>query len=173
MLKGLIKCAHCSMSLWAQTLKSGSRLYQEQARSRSHIECPGDSKSIRCETPDEQIGRIVGAIILPAAWMDRVLATIHLADEVERVKGERIGAEQRLKRLGDVYLDGIKTRDDYLREKKALQESSIAWSYQGSMQLGRPAIFWRICLLCGKRPTRRSGAEAPAVHAGCRLRGHC
>ena len=122
LLKGLIKCAHCGMSLWAQTLTSGSRLYREQARSRSHIECPGDSKSIRCETPDAQMGRIVAAIILPDAWMDRVLAQIHLADEVERVKRERIGTEGRLKRLGDVYLDGLKTRDDYLREKKALEE---------------------------------------------------
>ena len=45
LLKGLIKCAHCGMSLWAQTLKSGSRMYREQARSRSHIECPGDSNT--------------------------------------------------------------------------------------------------------------------------------
>ena len=69
LLKGLIKCAHCGMSLWAQTLTSGSRLYREQARSRSHIECPGDSKSIRCDIPDEQMGRIVGAIILPDACL--------------------------------------------------------------------------------------------------------
>ena len=86
LLKGLVKCAHCGMPLWAQTLKSGRRLYREQARSRSHIECPADGKSICCEIPDEQMGRIVAAIILPDAWMDRVLAKIHLADEFERVK---------------------------------------------------------------------------------------
>ena len=60
--------------------------------------------------------------MLPEAWMDRLLARIHLGDEVEMVKGERIKAEQRLKRLGDVYLDGLRTRDDYLREKNALEE---------------------------------------------------
>ena len=71
--------------------------------------------------PDAQIGRIVGAIILPDAWMDRVLAKIHLTDEVGRIKGERVQVQGRLKRLGDVYLDDLKTRDDYLRERKILE----------------------------------------------------
>lgn len=30
------------------------------------------------------MGRIVGAIVLPEAWMDRVLARIHLEDEVAK-----------------------------------------------------------------------------------------
>ncbi|MCI0780698.1 MAG: recombinase family protein, partial [Chloroflexi bacterium] len=123
LLKGLIKCAYCGKSLWAQTLTSGSRLYREQARTRSHIDCPGDSKSIRCEIPDDQIGRIVGAIVLPEAWMDRILSRIQLADEVKKVKEARIQVEQRLKRLGEVYLDGLKSRDDYMREKKSLEDT--------------------------------------------------
>ena len=123
LLKGLVKCAHCGMSLWAQTLTSGSRLYREQARTRSHMDCPGDSKSIRCEIPDEQIGRIVGAVVLPDAWMDRVLAKIQLGGEVERVNEERSRTEARLKRLGEVYLDGLKTREDYLRDKKGLEDT--------------------------------------------------
>ena len=123
LLKGLIKCAYCGKGRWAQTLTSGSRLYREQARTRSHIDRPGDSKSIRCEIPDDQIGRIVGAIVLPEAWMDRVLARIHLSDEVTKIQGERIQVEQRLKRLGDVYLDGLKTRNDYIREKKSLEDA--------------------------------------------------
>ena len=34
-------------------------------------------------------------------------------------------AEGRLKRLGEVYLDGLKTREDYIREKKGLEDN---WS---------------------------------------------
>ena len=58
------------------------------------MECPGDGKSIRCEVPDEQIGRIVGAVMLPEAWLDRVLAQVHLADEVkaDQRRKERSGA---------------------------------------------------------------------------------
>jgi hypothetical protein len=46
------------------------------------------------------MSRIVGAIVLPEAWMDRVLACIHLADKVKRVAQEREQVQQRLKRLG-------------------------------------------------------------------------
>ena len=69
LLKGLVRCAHCLMLLWAQTLNSGSRLYREQPRSRSHVDYPADGKSIRCDVPDDQIGKIVSAIVLPdAGW---------------------------------------------------------------------------------------------------------
>ena len=114
-LKGLIKCEYVERAIWAQKLTSSSRLYREKARTRSNIDCHGDSKSIRCEIPDDQIGRIVGAIVLPEAWMDRILSRIQLADEVKKVKEARIQVEQRLKRLGEVYLDGLKSRDDYGR----------------------------------------------------------
>ena len=117
LLKGLIRCAHCLMPLWAQTLTSGSRLYREPARSRSHIECHADGRSIRCDIPDVQMGLIVSAIVLPEAWMDRVLAQIQLADEIARVAQERKETEQRLKRLGRAYVDGLYSEDDYRREK--------------------------------------------------------
>ena len=51
-----------------------------------------------------------------------MLAKIHLADEVERVSQERIQAEQRLRRLGKAYVDGLYADDDYRREKRALEE---------------------------------------------------
>ena len=63
------------------------------------------SGSIRCEVPDEQMGMIIGAIILPDSWMDRLLAKIQLADEIKRVNRERRKVETRLKKLGQVYLD--------------------------------------------------------------------
>ena len=40
--------------------------------------------------PGEQVAQIVGSIVLPEAWMDRVLAKIHLADEVNRIGQERL-----------------------------------------------------------------------------------
>ena len=86
------------------------------------MRCSHKSCKIRCEIPEDQIGRIVGAIVLPDAWMDRVLAKIHLADEVERIQQERQLAGQRLKRLGKAYVDGLYPDEDYRREKRALEE---------------------------------------------------
>jgi site-specific DNA recombinase len=75
-----------------------------------------------CDIPDEQMGRIISAIALPASWQDRLLARLHLEDEVKRVERERKEVEQRLKRLGQVYLDGLKPYEDYRREKRQLEE---------------------------------------------------
>ena len=122
LLKGLIHCAHCLRPMWAQTNKNGHRYYREQKGSRGSGYCMYRSASISCHVPEEQMGRIVGAIVLTDAWTDRALARIHLADGVDRIPQERKKTKQRLKRLGEVYLDGFRTRDDYLREKKMLED---------------------------------------------------
>ncbi len=59
---------------------------------------------------------------MPEAWMDRVLARIHLGDEIERIQQERQQTRQRLKRLGKAYVDGLYPDNDYRREKRALEE---------------------------------------------------
>ncbi len=122
LLKGLIRCAHCLMPMWAQTYTNSHRYYREQYGSRGAGYCVGRSGSMPCHVPDDQIGQIIGAIVLPEAWMDRVLARIHLADDVKRVRQERVKVQHRLKRLGEVYLDGFKGRDEYLREKRSLED---------------------------------------------------
>jgi len=71
-----------------------------------------------CQVPDEQMGRIIGAITLPEAWQERLLAKLHLVDEVKRVEAEKKQTEQRLKRLGQVYLDGLLEHEDYRRQKR-------------------------------------------------------
>jgi len=50
------------------------------------------------------------------------LARVHLADEVEKIGQERRLTEQRLKRLGKAYVDGLYPDDDYRREKRALED---------------------------------------------------
>ena len=149
LLKGLIKCAYCGMSLWAQTLVSGSRLYREQHSSRSHVECPADGRSVACYAPDEQMGRIVSAIVLPDAWMDRMLAQIQLADEVKRVAQERKETEQRVKRLGQVYLDGVIPEPEYHRQKQLLQDRLASLVVPGVDAAKEAGSSWRNYRHCG------------------------
>jgi hypothetical protein len=68
------------------------------------------------------MGRIIAAISLPEAWQDRLLARLHLEEEVQRVERERKETEQRLRRLGQVYLDGLLEHEDYKRQKRQLEE---------------------------------------------------
>ena len=42
--------------------------------------------------------------------------------QVERVKQERTQAEQRLRRLGRAYADGVYSAESYRRELKALEQ---------------------------------------------------
>ena len=79
-----------------------------------------------CQIPDEQVGKIMGAIVLPEAWMDRVLAKVHLADEVKRVEQERRETEQRLRRLAQVYLDNLVSNEEYRRQKRQLED--LRWT---------------------------------------------
>ena len=122
LLKGLIQCAHCRMPMWAQTFVNGRRYYREQRGSRGAGYCVGRSGSMACDVPDSQIGEIISAIMLPEAWLDRVLTQVHLADEVERVARERKKAEQRLRRLAQVYVDGHLQEDEYRRQEKQAEE---------------------------------------------------
>ena len=58
------------------------------------------------------------AIVLPDAWMDRVLAKMRITDEIERLENERISVQRRLKRLGQVYLDNLSiTRSAVVRSE--------------------------------------------------------
>src|ERR687896_80622 len=122
LLKGLIRCAHCGYPLWAQTYKNGHRYYREQYGSRGAGYCVARSGSMPCDVPDEQMGRIITAISLPETWQDRLLARLHLEDEAKRVEKERKEAEQRLRRLGQVYLDNLVTPEEYQRQKRQIEE---------------------------------------------------
>ena len=126
LLKGLIRCVHCGMPLWAQTLKSGNRYYREQARSRSHTNCAADGKSIPCGIPDAQIEEMVGSLTLPDSWQDRVLAQIHLADEAERVGRERSKVQRKLDRLKTLYLEDELETGPYRLRKRLLEEEIAA-----------------------------------------------
>ena len=108
--------------MWAQTHNNGHRYYREQRGSRGAGYCVDRSGSILCHVPDEQMDRIIGAIVLPEAWLDRVLAHVHLADEVKRVSEECAQVEQRLRRLAQVCLDGLKEDQEYRREKRLLED---------------------------------------------------
>jgi len=45
-----------------------------------------------------------------------------LADDVEQVRHERTQTEQRLKRLGKAYVDGLYDDEGYRREKRSLED---------------------------------------------------
>ena len=122
LLKGLIRCFHCGLPMWAQTYNNGNRYYREQRGSRGSGYCVGRSGSVPCHIPDQQIGHIIESPVLPESWLDRVLAQVHVADEVKKVQDRRLKTEQRLRRLGQVYMDQLIEEPEYRRQKRLLEE---------------------------------------------------
>jgi site-specific DNA recombinase len=140
LLKGLIRCHQCRMPLWAQTYNNGNRYYREQARSRSTTDCPADGKAIKCDIVDDQVEAMVSSLVLPAAWLDRVLAQIHVADEAKTIAKERTKTDRELKRVGQAYADGALAEKEYRRRLKLLKNhitTLVAPAVDAAAQAGK------------------------------------
>ena len=121
LLKGIIRCAYCGMPMWAQTYHNGHRYYREHKASRSIDICPSAGVTIACEIVDDQIRKLVSAIELGPRWLDEVLSIISLKDESERIQKQRKQANDKLRRMGRAYIDGLLPDDEYSRQKKLLE----------------------------------------------------
>ena len=121
LLKGIVRCAYCLMPMWSQTYMNGRRYYREHRASRSIGNCPSAGGSIRCDAADEQVGRIVEAIELGPRWKEQILTIISVKDEVERIRQERKKTQEKLRRLGTAFVDGVYDENDYRRQKRHLE----------------------------------------------------
>ena len=121
LLKGIICCAHCLMPMWAQTYNSGRTYYREHRGSRGHIVCPASGGSIPCDLADDQIGKLVEAIELGPTWKEEVLSIVSTRDEAESIRENRQKVQERLRRLGKAYVDGVYDDDEYNRQKRACE----------------------------------------------------
>ena len=121
LLKGLVRCAHCGMPMWAQTYQNGARYYREHRGSRGEGACVNAGGAVRCDVIDEQVGAIIESLVLPEDWLDAVLERISLRDEVARVQAERGQVGEKLHRLGKAFVDGMVDEPDYERHKAQLE----------------------------------------------------
>ena len=121
LLKGLVRCAQCGMPMWAQTYRSGYAYYREHRGSRGAGECVNSGGAVLARTVDEQVGQIIEALVLPVDWLEAALQRISLRDEVARVNAEREQIQEKLKRLGRAFVDGLVDQPDYERHKAQLE----------------------------------------------------
>ena len=121
LLKGLIRCIHCGMPMWAQTYKNGARYYREHRESRSIAQCPAAGGSIPCAVVDEQVGEMISSITLPEDWLERALERVKLKDLVKQAQEQRKKLEERMRRMVKVYLEEVFDDGEYRRQKERIQ----------------------------------------------------
>jgi hypothetical protein len=97
--------------------------------------------------------QLIEAIVLPDAWMDRVLAKMRITDEIERLENERISVQRRLKRLGQVYLDNLSITRNACRQKRILEARLSSLRCLESIRQRPPGRWLRTCRSFGARRT--------------------
>jgi DNA invertase Pin-like site-specific DNA recombinase len=120
LLNGLIRCAACGRNLRAQGAQNNHRYYREVSHMRG-FPCPDERTSITADKIESQIGEIVETFQLPEDWQQEILASIDSGDENQGIEIERKSVEEKLKRLGELYLDNMLNRASYLEQRDRLK----------------------------------------------------
>ena len=123
LLKGLARCIYCGYPLWSETLKSGYSYYREQKNAHGNYDCPACGKSIRCSVIDEQVDSIIRSLTLEPTWRERIIEKISTVSERESILKQRKQTEEKLRRLGRAYIDGVIDDGEYNIQRKLLQDA--------------------------------------------------
>ena len=123
LLKGIARCIYCGYPLWAETSTKGFACYREQKSSRSHFNCPGNSKSISGRLLDDQIDSLVKSFTLLPSWREQVLDKISTHSERNAILRQREIIETKLRRLGKTFIDGLIEEGEYNVQQTLLQNA--------------------------------------------------
>ena len=135
LLKGLLRCAHCSEKLWAQ--HSGGKSYYREENSIRGIPCPNPKKYQRAEVFDSKIEAIVGNLTLPSSWRDLVMEFLNSDDERINAARERQRLEQKLRRIKLQFREGDIDQREYKVEIELTKTSLAAVQQPEDDQLVR------------------------------------
>ena len=118
LLRGIVRCVQCGGSLWATSPHHGYTYYRQQA---SVHECSVGESSVPCKVIDQQVEGIVTSMRLEPNWRETIIQRVVALSERERITSERRQAQDRLKRLGRAYVDGLIAERAYEAERKQLE----------------------------------------------------
>ena len=118
LLRGIAKCAHCGGPLWATSPHHGYSYYRQQGSIR---DCAVEEASVPCKMIDEQVEGIVTSLRLKPDWRESIIQRVVALSERERIQNERHQTEERLRRLGRAYVDGLIADRAYEAQQRHLK----------------------------------------------------
>jgi len=121
LLSGLGRCAHCGRTIRAQ---GGPRYsyYREMSKARGFTDCPVAGRSIRMDVAEEQLGRLMTAFTLPPDWREEIRRALEDEDRREAILAERKRLEERLRRVGELYAEGVFSRTTYEAHRNEIRQ---------------------------------------------------
>ncbi len=124
LLQRIIRCDRCERHLRMQTSKK-YHYYKESSLERGLI-CEHAGKSIRMDRADQQVLDILKSLRLPLNWQEIIENTASEMSIGHQVEKERQKIRRQLRRLGEIYQDGIITQKEYVRQRDTLQAQLMA-----------------------------------------------
>ncbi len=122
LLAGVIRCELCGQTLWAQGNRHGSYAYYRETSHLRGLSCPHARKSVRMDIVHAQIDVIMAHFRLPDAWREQIMAELLASDAHTQVMQERERLTRKLRRVGELYADGIYDQERYRLEREKLQK---------------------------------------------------
>lgn len=105
--------------MWATSPHHGYTYYRQQASIR---DCAVGEASVPCKVIDKQVEDIVTSLRLKPDWRETIIERVVALSERERILSERRQTEERLKRLGRAYVDGLISERAYEAQRRQLRE---------------------------------------------------
>lgn len=120
LLNTLAYCAACGRALRAQGGREDYRYYREASELRGFNDCPHHGMSIHAGVADKQIGQVIKAFRLPDDWQQKLKQISTGEEERQQILAERKRLEDRLRRVAEMYEDGVLTRVEYEKRRVAI-----------------------------------------------------
>ena len=122
LLKGLARCIYCGFPLWSESSLAGYSYYREPRNGHAHEGCPATGKAIRTKPIDYQMDMLIKSLVLDPNWRTNIIDKVSSLSEHERVKKERANLNDRMRRLGKAFVDGLVEEEDYKIQRKMIQD---------------------------------------------------
>ena len=138
LLKGLVRCVWCGLPLWGETLWHGTSYYRERKLTRGSGGCFNEGKSVRAEVLDGQVDKIMTSLELGSSWKERMRELASLG-KPENIESQRQSVEQKLRRVGRAFIDGLIDDREYDLQQRMLRshlDSLVSPNEEHVMQAG-------------------------------------
>ena len=140
LLSGLAHCASCGRTARGQgKLNVPYGYYRETSELRGYSDCPHSGRSVREQTVQWQLGLIMTRFMLPETWQAELRRHLEHTDRAQQMRSERERLQRRLRRVGELYADGVYERPAYDEERLRIQrqlEQLVVVEPEGILEAG-------------------------------------